>query len=169
MKIHHILIFLATAGTAYATEDLGQKTTQTAKAFPHSWVDDGTEVTCKPAYYRRASDGLLVPVEEARRTGDLMVSGVVLTVVEPQRYAGQVLSFHFDYGPEKWDQWYKPDLLYSGMIPADCIGRLLFLCDPGLTNGLSGTPNPPGGANGRQPSSSVTNQAPPAAASRRSP
>ena len=41
-----------------------------------------------------------------------MVSGVVLTVVEPHRFDGQVLSFHFDYGAEKWDHWYKPDRLY---------------------------------------------------------
>ena len=98
-----------------------------------------------------------------------MVSGVVLTVVEPHRFAGQVLSFHFDYGAEKWDHWYKPDLLYSGTIPTDCIGRLLFLCDPGFTNRPSGAPNPQGGANVRQPAGSETNRTPAAAASRRSP
>jgi hypothetical protein len=132
-------------------------------------VDDRTEVVCKAAYYRRDSDGLLVPLEEARNMTNLMVSGVVLTVVEPQHFSGQVLSFHFDYGAEKWDHWYKPDLLYSGVIPTSCIGRLLFLCDPGFTNRAPRSPNPQSGANGRQPLSSETNRTPAAAASRRSP
>jgi hypothetical protein len=170
MKISHlVIVFLRVAVSTPAADEPGWQTNQTAKPLPHSWVDDKTEVTCKPAYYRRASDGLLVPVEEARQTENLMVSGVVLTVIEPKRLEGQVLSFHFDYGAEKWDHWYKADLLYSGVIPTACIGRLLFLCDPGFTNRPPGAPNPQGAANGRQPVRSETNRTPAAAASRGSP
>jgi hypothetical protein len=167
MTTFHILVALGISVCAAQSSD--SQTNSTAKALPPSWVDDRTEVTCKPIYYRRDSDGVLVPVEEAKRTPDLMVSGVVLTVVEPHRFDGQVLSFHFDYGAEKWDHWYKPDRLYSGSIPTACIGRLLFLCDPGFTNRPSGAPNLQGRANGRQPFSSETNQTSAAAASRRSP
>lgn len=137
MSVSRILIVLGLAVNMFGAESPGDQTNSPAKSFPRSWVDDKTEVTCKPTYYRRDRDGVLVPVEEAKRTAELMISGVVLTVVEPSRFAGQVLSFHFDYGAEKWDHWYKPDLLYSGVIPTACIGRLLFLCDPGFTNRLT--------------------------------
>ena len=169
MNTFHILAVLGLAVGMCTAQGSGSHTNSAAKPLPHSWVDDRTEIVCKPAYYRRDGDGLLVPLEEARHMTNLMVSGVVLTVVEPQRFSGQVLSFHFDYGAEKWDHWYKPDLLYSGSIPTACIGRLLFLCDPGFTNRPSGAPNPQGGANGRQPFSSETNRTSAAAASRRSP
>jgi hypothetical protein len=169
MTTFHILLAFAMGISVCMAQSSNNQTNSTAKALPPSWVDDRTEVTCKPAYYQRASDGVLVPVDEAKRLESLMVSGVVLTVVEPHRFSGQVLSFHFDYGAEKWDHWYKPDLLYSGSVPTACIGRLLFLCDPGLTNRPSRGPNPQGGANGRQPFGSGTNRSSEADASRRSP
>ena len=149
-------------------QELSRQTNHTAKPISPSWVDDKTAITCKAIYYRRASDQLLLPVEEARRTGNLTVSGIVLSVVDPKRLAGQVLSFHFDF-PEPWDHWYKPDLLYAGVVPTACIGRLLFLCDSGsLTNRVTGAPKQ-AGADGEQPSSSETNRTSGAAAPRRSP
>jgi hypothetical protein len=169
MTTFPILFALGLSVSVCAAEPADRQTNNTAKALPPSWIDDKTEVTCKPAYYRRASDGLLVPVEEARRTDNLRVSGVVLSVVGPDRFANQVVAFHFDF-PEQWDHWYKPDLLYSGVIPTYYIGRLLFMCDDGsLRNGLSPSPNRQGGANGRQPVQSETNRKPAAAAPRRSP
>src|SRR2546423_10622495 len=97
MKTCHILIALGLAASTFHGQELGRQTNHTAKPFPPSWIDDKTEITCKAAYYRRASDELLVPVEEARWTTNLTVSGIVLSVVEPKRLAGQVLSFHFDF------------------------------------------------------------------------
>jgi hypothetical protein len=90
------------------------------------------DIACTPAYYRRASDELLVPVTTARWGEDFYASGVVLTIVKPDRLRGQILALHFDGPGEKWDNWYKPDILYSGTINTNWIGGLFFMCDPGL-------------------------------------
>jgi hypothetical protein len=89
------------------------------------------EVTCKPVYYRRAEDEVLVPAEEAQRTGKLTVSGVVLSIVEPKGLSGEVFAFHFDF-PEAWDYWYRPGFLYRGQIQTNYIGSLAFMSDSGF-------------------------------------
>jgi hypothetical protein len=128
------LFLLRVAINTHALDEQGQQPNQTVRPFPYDWVVDQTEITCKPAYYRRANDDVLVPVEAAKYMDNLTVSGIVLTVVEPKHLAGQVLSFHCDF-PEPWNSYYKPDLLYSGAVPTDFIGRLRFMCDTGsLTN-----------------------------------
>ena len=128
------------------------------------------EVTCEPAYYVRTQDRCLVPADEA--AGDFQASGILLKVVQPEHLARSVVAFHFDL-PEPWNRWYKPGILYRGRVSTNHIGRLAFMCDSGWpavsTNAVLRTPNPQGGANGRQPSGSETNRTSGAAAPRRSP
>lgn len=169
LRIPLVFGLLVSICTAQSSD---KQTNSTANVLPPSWVDDRTEVTCRAAYYRRFNDDVLFPVAEARRAEKLMVSGVVLTVVAPREFAGQVVAFHFDYGSEPWDHWYKPDVLYAGKVPRSWIGRLAFMCDPGwhaATNQVPAEPSKQGGTNQRQPFRSETNRASPAAASRRSP
>lgn len=143
MTTLHILVVLGLGAAVCSPQSSDGQTNSTAKPFPASWVDDRTEVTCKAAYYRRFKDDVLFPVEEARRVEKLMVSGVVLTVITPREFAGQVIAFHFDYGPEPWDHWYKPDVIYAGSIPKSLIGRLAFMCDPGWHAATNPPPTAP--------------------------
>jgi len=167
-------ILLGLALLSAAAQEADHQTNRIPTAFPE-WeklADPSTQVTCKPAYYRRLSDGFLVPAEEASSVKDLRVDGIVLSIVQPDNFKGQVLAFHFDF-PEQWDHWYKPDILYTGVIRTGYIGRLAFMCDPGwhpaATNGVPGAPNPQGGANGGQPFGSETNRTSAVAAPHRSP
>jgi hypothetical protein len=90
-----------------------------------------TNVTCKVAYYRSREGQQLVPAAEAQRSTNLVVDGVVLSVVEPAQFKGKVVTLHFDF-PEYWDHWYLPDFLYRGQVHTAEIGRTNFLCDPGF-------------------------------------
>jgi hypothetical protein len=128
-----------------------------------------TEVTCKPAYYRRSNDGCLVPAEAARETADFEASGIIFMIVKPSALEGQVVALHFDW-PKKWDRLYKADVLYTGFAHTQDIGRIAFLCDTGSWRPAStNRPSLQGGANGKQPSGPETNQTPAAPASHRSP
>ena len=172
MKTLVTSVLLAISSLNCRTQGAGHQTNHPASAFPE-WQSspiERIEVTCKPAYYVRESDGFLVPAEEARRVKDFLIRGIVLSIVQPERLAGQVVAFHVDF-PEKWDHWYKPDLSYSGSIKPEYIGRLAFMCDPGWhpaqTNRISRTPNKSGAANGSQPIRSQTNGTSSTAGSRR--
>ncbi len=172
MKRFFTILLLAALGFNFGAQAAGHETNHPATTFSEWQVDavGRIKVTCKPSYYLRERDGYLVPAEEARQVKDLMIGGIVLTVVQPERLAGQVVAFHVDF-PEKWDHWYKPDVLYTGTIKPEYVGRLAFMCDPGwrpaATNHVSGTPNQNGPANGSQPSRSETNRTSSAAGSRR--
>jgi hypothetical protein len=174
MRSFLTIVLFGLAALGSVAQEASRQTNRTATAFPE-WeklIGPSAEVTCKPAYYRRLNDGFLVPADEARSTDDLRVDGIVLSIIEPDRFKGQVLAFHFDF-PVKWDHWYKPGVLYTGVIRVGYIGKLAFMCDPGwhaaATNGVSAAPNPQGGANGGQPLGSGTNRTSAAAAPRRSP
>ena len=121
------------------------------------------QVTSRPVYYRRAGDDFLIPVEQARYAESLLASGIVLSIVQPQDLAGQVVAFHFDF-PEPWDLWYKPDMLYSGLVRTGRVGGIFFMCDPGWhaasTDRTSVTPNLQGGANALTPAEAVSRRSP---------
>ena len=169
MKRFFTILLLATSVFSLRAQAAGDETNQPATTFSEWQVDavGRIKVTCKPSYYVRERDGYLVPADEARQVKDLVIGGIVLTVVQPERLAGQVVAFHVDF-PEKWDHWYKPDVLYTGTIRPVYIGRLAFMCDPGWrpasTNHVSGT-RKNGPANGSQPVGSETNRTSSAAGS----
>lgn len=172
MKAMLILLFFGLV-PFYSTAQESESATNRFHALPSEWyrlTGPPVEVICKAAYYRRASDGFLIPVQEARVMHKLTVDGIVLAVVEPERLKGQVIAFHFDL-PEEWDHWYKPDVLYKGVITTGNIGLLGFRCDPGWhpasTNAPPEMPNQGGVANGSQPIRVDTNRTSPAAGSRR--
>jgi len=150
---------LALVGFGCRTHEAALQTDHPSTLFtgwqsPHG---EQVEVTCKPAYYLREHDIVLVPADAARRDADFRAIGIVLEVVQPYGLAGKVIAFHFDF-PEKWDSWYKPDVLYVGMVHTRDIGRLAFMCDPGWhaasTNRLSETPKT------RQPSAAPPHDIP---------
>src|SRR2546428_4838613 len=107
-------------------------------AVPSKPLPEGSElyrkfhihVTCEPAYYRRYSDGHLVSAEDARYGEDFSASGIVLRIVKPESFAGKIIAFHFDF-PEKWNAWYKADVIYEGTIDERYVGMMAFMCDPG--------------------------------------
>jgi hypothetical protein len=129
-KVASVLLGLSALGHAVAQKDHPTNHLATELQAWEKLVGPSAEVTCNVACYRRASDDEFVPVAEAQRTTNLVVNGVVLSVVEPAQFKGKVVTFHFDF-PEECEQWYLPDFHYRGQIRTDVIGRTNFLCDPG--------------------------------------
>src|SRR5262245_61286815 len=125
-------ILLGLTAFGYATAQDIRRTNQVATglqgwdkfSFPY------TNVTCTVACYRSREGQQLVPAAEVQRGTNLVVDGVVLSVVEPVQFEGKVVTLHFDF-PEEWDHWYLPEFLYRGQIRTDDIGRTNFLCDSG--------------------------------------
>jgi len=92
------------------------------------------------AYFARFNgDGIQLIPAEANQTDRIpAASGVVLSIVEPQDLAGQVITFHFDWPGN--DGHYQNGILYDGQIRRDYIGTLGFRCDPGFTPSKVGDP-----------------------------
>jgi hypothetical protein len=88
-------------------------------------------VKCTPAYYAQYIEGRLVSAEDASRGENFLGCGVVLRIVEPGSLEGKIMALGWD-GPLKWNSWYKPGVIYEGMVDQRIIGRLAFMDDPGL-------------------------------------
>ena len=115
----------------------GCRTPSTASADQPPSIDDSLRaygqitITCTPQWYRRVGDSALVSADRALSEGHFNADGVVLRIQSPTSFHGMVLSFHFDF-PEEWNHWYKPGVTYTGPVATNIIGRMNFLCDPGL-------------------------------------
>jgi hypothetical protein len=84
-------------------------------------------VTCELANYADDwGDGWHLLPAVAASTNEGSVVGVVLRIVQPKEFAGQLIAFHFD-GPPSPDyrQFYEPGLRYRGPVRRGEIGRLL--------------------------------------------
>lgn len=150
---------------------LALATSPCAQLTPEDVYPGRVPVTCKLVYYAQFEPKgtnaneirLVAPTPGRTNVDESSVQGVVMEVVTPKNLSGQIICIWLD-PPSVFSGGvrFKPGVVYAGKWRAELIGKLAFKGEVAFVP----VAEPLRGADGSQPSGSVTNRTSAAAGSR---